>query len=221
MSLWDLELIWRLLGEVRQVWVALYLSWNVVMLRKLYVNSTDTTGEDLYFVSAGVKLFRLLLNRNTVSWKLTLRRVSNIYLLVASSYHRDREKSRSRSHSRERRRSRSRDHYHKSSRQSRSRSYDRGNGKSRSPPWRISRSRNRRYSSQSRSPRRRYSRSPLSRSHTEEEEAVTDTFIRAVAAEVKGQDSKYEDALRERERNNPKYAFLLHRNVGHFFMHPT
>lgn len=191
------------------------------MLKKLYVNSTDTTGEDLYFVLAGVKLFRLLLNRNTVSRKLTLHRVSNIYPPVALSYYRDREKSRSRSHSRERRRSRSRDHYHKSSRQSRSRSYDRGNGKSRSPPRRTSRSRNRRYSSQSRSPRRRYSRSPLSRSHTEEEEAVTDTFIRAVAAEVKGQDSKYEDALRERERNNPKYAFLLHRNVGHFLMHPT
>ncbi|KXN91058.1 U2 snRNP-associated SURP motif-containing protein [Leucoagaricus sp. SymC.cos] len=44
------------------------------------------------------------------------------------------------------------------------------------------------------------------------EEAVTDIFIRAVAAEVKGQDSKYEDALREHERNNPKYSFLIHKN---------
>lgn len=25
---------------------------------------------------------------------------------------------------------------------------------------------------------------------------------------------KYEEVLRERERNNPKYAFLIHRNVG-------
>ncbi|KAG5648618.1 hypothetical protein DXG03_003229 [Asterophora parasitica] len=46
----------------------------------------------------------------------------------------------------------------------------------------------------------------------EEEEAVTDTFIRAVAAEVKGHDAKYEESLRERERNNPKYSFLLHRD---------
>ncbi|KAG6903084.1 hypothetical protein C0995_006271 [Termitomyces sp. Mi166 len=46
----------------------------------------------------------------------------------------------------------------------------------------------------------------------EEEEAVTDTFIRAVAAEVKGHDAKYQETLREREQNNPKYAFLLHKN---------
>lgn len=131
---------------------------------------------------------------------------------VAPPYHRGREKSRSRSHSRERRTSRSRDHRYKSMRQSRSRSYDRGKGRSRSRSRRRSRSRTRRYSSSSRSSRRRYSRSPLSRAHTEEEEAITDTFIRAVAAEVKGQDSKFEDALRERERNNPKYAFLLHKN---------
>lgn len=25
---------------------------------------------------------------------------------------------------------------------------------------------------------------------------------------------KYEEVLKERERNNPKYAFLIHRNVG-------
>lgn len=48
----------------------------------------------------------------------------------------------------------------------------------------------------------------------EEEEVVTDTFIRAVAAEVIGHGAKYEESLRERERNNPKYAFLLNKNVS-------
>ncbi|TFK44403.1 hypothetical protein BDQ12DRAFT_672925 [Crucibulum laeve] len=121
---------------------------------------------------------------------------------VAKPSHEDR----SRSHSRgpDRRRSRSRDRF-RTSRRSLSLS------RSRSP--RPSYSRSRKYEdSRSRSPRRRYSRSPISRSHTEEEEAVTDTFIRAVAAEVRGHDAKYEETLRERERNNPKYAFLLHRN---------
>lgn len=48
----------------------------------------------------------------------------------------------------------------------------------------------------------------------EEEETVTDTFIRAVAAEVKGHDAGYEETLKQRERNNPKYAFLLRRDVS-------
>lgn len=41
-----------------------------------------------------------------------------------------------------------------------------------------------------------------------EEEAVTDVFIRAVAVEVKGHGRSYEENLRRREENNPKYAFL-------------
>jgi U2-associated protein SR140 len=41
---------------------------------------------------------------------------------------------------------------------------------------------------------------------------VTDTFIRAVAAEVKGHGKKYETTLKERERNNPKYSFMLRRD---------
>jgi U2-associated protein SR140 len=48
----------------------------------------------------------------------------------------------------------------------------------------------------------------------EEEEFVSDSFIRAVAAAVKDHGSKYEQNLKERERNNPKFAFLLRRNVG-------
>ncbi|KAJ7702965.1 hypothetical protein B0H17DRAFT_1157118 [Mycena rosella] len=79
-----------------------------------------------------------------------------------------------------------------------------GRSSRRSPsPWSRSRSP---------SPRRRsYSRS---RRHdgSGEEEVVTDTFIRAVAAEIKGHGSKYEQNLRERERNNPKFAFLLRKD---------
>ena len=54
----------------------------------------------------------------------------------------------------------------------------------------------------------------------EEEEAVTDTFIRAVAAEIKGQDSSYADSLREREKYNPKFAFLLRKDVSRVSFFP-
>ncbi|KAH7888538.1 hypothetical protein F5I97DRAFT_711635 [Phlebopus sp. FC_14] len=95
--------------------------------------------------------------------------------------------------------SRSEERRHRSSRHSRSRS------------WSRSRSPHGRRRSYSRSPRRR-SRSPTGR-HGEEDEAagVTDTFIRAVAAEVKGHGPKFEENLKEWERNNAKYSFLLQR----------
>ncbi|KAK0212865.1 SR140 protein [Desarmillaria ectypa] len=53
---------------------------------------------------------------------------------------------------------------------------------------------------------------------TDESEAVTDTFIRAVVAEIKGQGSEYEKNLRLREQNNPKYAFFRpdHRRHGYY-----
>jgi U2-associated protein SR140 len=35
-----------------------------------------------------------------------------------------------------------------------------------------------------------------------------------VAAEIKGHGFKYEETLREREQNNPKYAFLRHQGVS-------
>jgi len=98
---------------------------------------------------------------------------------------------------------------------SRSPARERHHGRSsrRSPsPWSRSRSASPRRRSHSRSRRHDDSRSPSPRrSHIrdEEEEFVTDTFIRAVAAEVKGHGSKYEQNLRERERGNPKFAFLL------------
>jgi len=38
-------------------------------------------------------------------------------------------------------------------------------------------------------------------------------FIRTVAAEVRGHDAKYEASLKERERNNPKFGFLINKHV--------
>ncbi|KAF8628862.1 hypothetical protein AX15_003655 [Amanita polypyramis BW_CC] len=111
-------------------------------------------------------------------------------------------RSRSRSHSRDRRRSRSRDRYR--SRRSRSSTYSRSRSRSR----RRSYSKSRRRYSRSHS-RKRRSRSP---DLNEEAEVVTDTFIRAVAAEVKGHGRKYETSLKERERGNPKYSFMIKKN---------
>lgn len=45
-----------------------------------------------------------------------------------------------------------------------------------------------------------------------EDDDVTDTFIRAVAAEVKGHGSKYEQMLKEKEKGNSKYKFMLQKN---------
>ncbi|KII92895.1 hypothetical protein PLICRDRAFT_155797 [Plicaturopsis crispa FD-325 SS-3] len=78
----------------------------------------------------------------------------------------------------------------------------RSSRRSRSPSWSRSRSR---------SPLRG-SRSPVRRGLNEDEEAVTDAFIRTVALEVRGHGAKYEASLRERERNNAKYAFMLNKN---------
>ncbi|KAJ7217830.1 hypothetical protein GGX14DRAFT_438446 [Mycena pura] len=122
--------------------------------------------------------------------------VSNLAKSSESGRHRSRSRSRSRSPARER--------YHgRSSRRSRS-------------PWSRSRSASpRRRRSYSHDRRRDDSRSPSPRRNAmrnEEDEIVTDTFIRAVAAEVKGHGSKYEQNLRDRERNNPKFAFLLRKD---------
>lgn len=40
------------------------------------------------------------------------------------------------------------------------------------------------------------------------DDEVTDQFIRTVASEVRGHDEEYEQTLHEREKSNPKYAFL-------------
>ncbi|KAI0374052.1 hypothetical protein BV20DRAFT_962009 [Pilatotrama ljubarskyi] len=111
---------------------------------------------------------------------------------------RERRRSRSRSPSHERDRDYGRSRDHRSSRRSRSRSY------SPSPSRSPRHSRSRRHSdSRSYSPRRR--RSPP---QVLEDDEVTDAFIRTVAAEVRGHDAEYEQTLQEREKSNPKYAFL-------------
>jgi len=112
-------------------------------------------------------------------------------------------RSKSRSRSRDRHtRDRSKDRYR--SRQSRSRSHERY--RSRSPRTGGTR----RYS-RSRSPGR--SRSPYGVLN-DEDDGVTDTFIKAVAGQVKGHDSEYESALKKWEKDNSKYAFLVQRSVG-------
>jgi hypothetical protein len=58
----------------------------------------------------------------------------------------------------------------------------------------------------------RHSRSPMH----EDADAVTDTFIKAVATEIKGHDMKYEETLREFEKNN-KYNFIFHRSVSYTY----
>lgn len=121
-------------------------------------------------------------------------------------------RNQSRSRSRERRRSRSpaRNQYRSSSW---------GRSRSRSPRRRRSYSRSRRHDEFGRrSPHRHHSRSPQNRGHLEEDEAVTDTFIRAVAGEIKGHDAKFEETLREREKNNPKFAFILRRDVSNILL---
>ncbi|KAI6032917.1 hypothetical protein F5J12DRAFT_797411 [Pisolithus orientalis] len=142
--------------------------------------------------------------------------MSNKPLYIASG----RSRSSSRSRSRGRRgsgRSTSRSYSPKRRSRSRSRSGRRSSRRSRSRSWSRSRShsrqRRRSYSrgrNKSRSPRWQSGKSP--RRHEEDEGAgVTDTFIRAVAAEVKGHGLKYEENLRQWERENVKYAFLTDR----------
>ncbi|KAI0051920.1 hypothetical protein FA95DRAFT_1580392 [Auriscalpium vulgare] len=106
-----------------------------------------------------------------------------------------------RRHSRSRSRSPEREPHRLRSRRSRSRSYSPPHGSRR--PRSYSRSRYHR----SRSPRRRPSNE---RHHSDDE--VTDAFIRTVAAEVKGHGDKYDESLRELEKNNPMYAFMTDRN---------
>lgn len=114
---------------------------------------------------------------------------------------------RRRSRSRSRSRSRDRDRERRRIKRSRSRSYSprRGSRYSRSPK----RSYNR-YKERSRSPRGRHS----PRGHATDDEEITDTYIRTVVAEVKGHGQKYEESLREMEKDNPRYSFLTDRRVS-------
>ncbi|RPD74305.1 hypothetical protein L226DRAFT_553395 [Lentinus tigrinus ALCF2SS1-7] len=115
--------------------------------------------------------------------------------------------SRSRSRDRDQDYNRSRDRH--PSRRSPSRSYTPSRSLSRSP----SRRRQSRRYSDSRSPRRRRSRSPVPQVLDDDE--VTEQFMRTVASEVRGHDEEYEKTLQERERSNPKYAFLFRDHRRH------
>lgn len=108
---------------------------------------------------------------------------------------------------RSRSRSRSRDRDHRRNKRSRSRSYSprRGSRYSRSPRRSYDR-----YSRRSPSPRGRHS----PRGYATDDEEVTESFIRTVVAEVKGHGEKYEENLKEMEKDNPRYSFLADRNVS-------
>ncbi|KAG0706159.1 hypothetical protein DFH29DRAFT_846703 [Suillus ampliporus] len=133
-------------------------------------------------------------------------------LYVPSRASRSRSRSRGHEH-----RGRSRSHSPRRHSRSRSTGRYRSSRRSRSHSPNDSRSPRRRRRSYSRSrydSRSPHRRSPSSlRRHDSEDEAaaVTDTFIRAVAAEVKGHGPEYEENLREWERNNPRYSFMTQR----------
>ncbi|KAH8828231.1 hypothetical protein DL96DRAFT_1798159 [Flagelloscypha sp. PMI_526] len=105
---------------------------------------------------------------------------------------------------------------HKAKYPSTRREHSRSRSGSRSPTrWRApSRSR-------SRSPRRRFGDDPESSRHRhrsrsprleEDEDTVTDTFIRAVASEIKSHDADFESQLKEREQSNPKFDFMFRKH---------
>ncbi|TCD71267.1 hypothetical protein EIP91_011746 [Steccherinum ochraceum] len=127
----------------------------------------------------------------------------------SASLGRHRERSRDRDNLRSR--SRSRDQPRFSRRRSRSRSpYSRSPSRSRSPRYRGPK----RYDSRRRSPSR-----SRSRSHDKmDADDISDAFIRTVAVEVRGHGIEYEEKLHEREKANPKYAFMLkdHRRYRYY-----
>jgi U2-associated protein SR140 len=167
----------------------------------------DLIGEGPYSESDGARLFQLPRSRCMVSARRPSLQLSTNPSLNDTSVA---EKSRSPSPMPEKRRSRSRSRDHDRDRRrdqrSRSRSYSPRRGS------RYSRSPRRSYGRYRRSPSPRDRRSP--RGHATDEDEVTDTFIRTVAAEVKGHGQKYEESLKEMEKENPRYAFLTDRNVS-------
>jgi len=168
----------------------------------------DSIGEGLSFASDGVKLFQSPPSRCIVSG-------CQLSFFISTDHYPDdtlvSQRSRSPSPLPERRRSRSRsrswDRDRRRNQRSRSRSYSprRGSRYSRSP-----RRSYHRYSRRSPSPRGRYS----PRGHATDDEEVTDTFIRTVVAEVKGHGEKYEESLKEMEKDNPRYSFLTDPHVS-------
>ncbi|KAI0344684.1 hypothetical protein BDW22DRAFT_1077777 [Trametopsis cervina] len=76
--------------------------------------------------------------------------------------------------------------------------------------------------SRSSSPSRRYHKGSYGRSArtrsaspAEDEEQTSESFVRTVAAEVRGHGDEYEKSLKERESSNPQYAFFKYGNRRH------
>src|SRR5580692_1449835 len=164
----------------------------------------DSIGEGLYSAWDGARLFqspqsRCMVSGPQLSFSSSTEPSPNGALVA--------QRSRSSSPVPERRRSRSRSRDRRRNKRSRSRSYSprRGSRYSRSPR----RSYNR-YNKRSPSPRGRHS----PRVHATDDDEVTDTFIRTVAAEVRGHGEKYEESLKEMEKENPRYTFLTDRHVS-------
>lgn len=110
-------------------------------------------------------------------------------------------------------------------------SSSRGRSRSRSP--RRSRANSDASRSRSRSPRRRHSHSrtpPSSARHSREssprvwpelDSRKTEDFLRSTADRVKRHGRRYEDQMKQEERNNPEFAFLFDQSVGSLGDHST
>lgn len=175
--------------------------WGGSILRVGWSKAVPVAARPLY------GMFPLQSTPNALTEVITLIKV--VKKSHADSHSRSRSRSRSpRRHHRDTDRSRSprrhrsysdeRDYHHNRSRHSRSRSRSASYSRSRSP----SSSRYRRKHSYD------HSRRSRSRSPAEDDEQVSETFIRVVAAEVKGHGDDYEKSLQDREVSNPQYAFL-------------
>ncbi len=126
------------------------------------------------------------------------RRKSRSYSRSRSRSLGDRDRDRSRSYSRDRNRDRRRQS------RSRSRSYTKGQRRYSS----------RSYSPRSRSPRRSRSSDGGDNRRRTGVDPEMEKFIRTVALKVKQNGEKFEDMLRERERQNKKFGFLFDLSVS-------
>lgn len=146
----------------------------------------------------------------------------------SGSRSRSRDRGREKDRARERSRSRSRHDAKRKNRRSRSRSYSPSRSRS---PRRDYRDRDRggsnyrrrsRSYSRSRSPRRGRDRGysgDVDEKKLLGDDDVTEEFVRIVAVEVKSRGEEYETSLKDREKGNSKYSFLMdnkHRKYGYY-----
>jgi U2-associated protein SR140 len=168
-------------------------SWGGSVLRVGWSKSVSLPARPLYGVC-----FRVLFHEERIL-KIVSRAVSTQERPEEPESRHAHEAPRKRSRSRSRDRDRDRDRHGERDRHNR-----RSRSRSRSP---------RRRRSRSHSPRRRRSRShsrSRERDTAGDADEASESFIRAVAGQVRGSEPAYERALVERERANPKYAFLRH-----------